>query len=126
MGTSWRASCPHWPSVRGNSWPMITLFSSQGGFCATATPCWALRPLGLEASERGWWAHSTRAPAQAARLLSPRGRGRSPACAGCTAQASRPLTLLQARGQLVPSLVAYHVCRGDDSGKTGSDGRSLG
>src|SRR6266568_62362 len=36
MGTSSRASCPRWPSLRGNSWPMITLFSSQGDFCATA------------------------------------------------------------------------------------------
>src|SRR3989442_9290304 len=40
MGTSWLASCPHWPSLRGNSWPMITLFSSQGGFCATANKQW--------------------------------------------------------------------------------------
>src|SRR6266571_9560941 len=37
MGTSSRASCPRWPSLRGNSWPMITLFSSQGDFCATAS-----------------------------------------------------------------------------------------
>ena len=36
MGTSGRASGPRWPSVRADSWPMITLFLSQGDFCATA------------------------------------------------------------------------------------------
>src|SRR5215471_19313924 len=36
MGTSWRASCLRWPSWMGDSWPMITLFLSQGDFCATA------------------------------------------------------------------------------------------
>src|SRR5207245_4542717 len=36
MGTSWRASGPRWPSLRGDIWPMITLFLSQGDFCATA------------------------------------------------------------------------------------------
>src|SRR5215475_11316724 len=36
MGASWQASCSRWLSLRGNSWPMITLFSSQGRFCATA------------------------------------------------------------------------------------------
>src|SRR5262245_35763468 len=36
MGTSWRASCPRWPSLRIDSLPMITLFPSQGDFCATA------------------------------------------------------------------------------------------
>src|SRR4029453_18964255 len=36
MGASSLASCPRWPSLRGNSWPMITLFPSQGYFCATA------------------------------------------------------------------------------------------
>src|SRR5712691_5813036 len=34
------ASCPRWLSLRGYSWPMITLFSLQGDFCATAlTAC---------------------------------------------------------------------------------------
>src|SRR6516162_9217734 len=37
MGTSSRASSPRWLSLRGNSLPMITLISSQGDFCATAT-----------------------------------------------------------------------------------------
>src|SRR5262245_18593114 len=36
MGTSSRASCPRWLSLRGDSLPMITLISSQGDFCATA------------------------------------------------------------------------------------------
>src|SRR5436309_8689982 len=36
MGTSWQASGPRWPSLRGDSWPMIILFPSQGDFCATA------------------------------------------------------------------------------------------
>src|SRR5439155_21656910 len=36
MGTSWRASCPRWPSLRTGSLPMITLFNSQGDLCATA------------------------------------------------------------------------------------------
>src|SRR5437660_33880 len=36
MGTSWRASCPRWLSLRGDSLPMITLLPSQGDFCATA------------------------------------------------------------------------------------------
>src|SRR5882672_1182848 len=36
MGTSWRASGPRWPSLRIDSLPMITLFPSQGDFCATA------------------------------------------------------------------------------------------
>src|SRR5262249_37521 len=36
MGTSWRASCSRWPSLRADSLPMITLFHSQGDFCATA------------------------------------------------------------------------------------------
>src|SRR5215510_9206813 len=36
MGTSSRASCPRWLSVRGGSLPMITLSPSQGDFCATA------------------------------------------------------------------------------------------
>src|SRR5467141_2895422 len=36
MGASSLASCPRWPSLRGYSWPMITLFSLQGDFCATA------------------------------------------------------------------------------------------
>src|SRR3989442_6321849 len=43
MGTSWRASCPRWPSLRRNSWPMITLFPSQGDFCATATEACSFR-----------------------------------------------------------------------------------
>src|SRR5947208_12123629 len=47
MGTSSRASCPRWPSLRGNSWPMITLFSSQGDFCATA------RKVSMEAYVKG-------------------------------------------------------------------------
>src|SRR4029453_11929017 len=38
MGTSWPASYPHWHGVREVSWPMITLFHSQGGFKATAVP----------------------------------------------------------------------------------------
>src|SRR5258708_31612081 len=38
MGASSLASCPRWPSLRGYSWPMITLFSLQGDFCATAIP----------------------------------------------------------------------------------------
>src|SRR6266446_10531642 len=37
MGASSLASCPRWPSLRGYSWPMITLFSLQGDFCATAS-----------------------------------------------------------------------------------------
>src|SRR4030095_6693782 len=36
MGTSWRASGPRWPSLRGDVLPMRTLFPSQGDFCATA------------------------------------------------------------------------------------------
>src|SRR5215831_14607687 len=36
MGTSWQASGPRWPSLRTDSLPMITLFHSQGDFCATA------------------------------------------------------------------------------------------
>src|SRR5262245_51837618 len=36
MGTSSRASCPRWLSLRGDSLLMITLISSQGDFCATA------------------------------------------------------------------------------------------
>src|SRR5262245_18063985 len=36
MGASPLASDPRWPSLRGNSWPMITLFPSQGYFCVTA------------------------------------------------------------------------------------------
>src|SRR4029450_1942049 len=36
MGTSWRASCPRWASLIGDSWPTIPLFPSQGDFCATA------------------------------------------------------------------------------------------
>src|SRR6266508_2137162 len=36
MGTSWRASGPRWPSLREDVLPMITLFPSQGDFCATA------------------------------------------------------------------------------------------
>src|SRR5215831_1782320 len=36
MGASWRASCSRWLSLRGNPWPMITPFFSQGRFCATA------------------------------------------------------------------------------------------
>src|SRR5215470_16990014 len=36
MGISWLASCPRWPSLRGTVLPMITLFPSQGDFCATA------------------------------------------------------------------------------------------
>src|SRR4029453_13543673 len=31
-----RASCVRWPSWMGDSWPMITLFLSQGDFCTTA------------------------------------------------------------------------------------------
>src|SRR2546425_792335 len=37
MGASWRASGPRWPSLRGDILPMITLFPSQGDFCATAS-----------------------------------------------------------------------------------------
>src|SRR6516162_1242671 len=37
MGTSSRASSPRWLSLRGNSLLMITLISSQGDFCATAS-----------------------------------------------------------------------------------------
>src|SRR5947209_1387977 len=36
MGTSSRASCSRSLSLRGDSLPMITLFLSQGDFCATA------------------------------------------------------------------------------------------
>src|SRR5438105_6967403 len=36
MGTSWPASCPRWYGLREDSWPMITLFPSQGDFYATA------------------------------------------------------------------------------------------
>src|SRR4029450_4164006 len=38
MGTSSRASGPRWLNMRGDSLPMITLISSQGDFCATASP----------------------------------------------------------------------------------------
>src|SRR5713101_1313877 len=41
MGTSWRASCPRWLCLRRDSLPMITLFLSQGDFCATAVPLFA-------------------------------------------------------------------------------------
>src|SRR5712691_7716562 len=37
MGTSSRASCPRWLSLRGDSLPMITLIPSQGDFCAIAS-----------------------------------------------------------------------------------------
>src|SRR5260370_29541016 len=37
MGASLRASCSRWLSLRGDSLPMITLFLSQGDFCATAS-----------------------------------------------------------------------------------------
>src|SRR5262249_27599815 len=37
MGTSWPTSCPRWFGVREDSSPMITLFLSQGDFCATAS-----------------------------------------------------------------------------------------
>src|SRR4029434_8945187 len=40
MGASWRASGPRWPSLRGGVLPMITLFPSQGDFCATASNQW--------------------------------------------------------------------------------------
>src|SRR6266446_9538481 len=36
MGASWLASGLRWPSLRGDVVPMITLFPSQGYFCATA------------------------------------------------------------------------------------------
>src|SRR5713226_7351238 len=36
MGTSWPTSCPRWYGLREDSLPMITLFLSQGDFCATA------------------------------------------------------------------------------------------
>src|SRR6266446_5576998 len=36
MGISWPASCPRWYGLREDSLPMITLFPSQGDFCATA------------------------------------------------------------------------------------------
>src|SRR5215467_2308782 len=35
LGTSWRASCLHWPSWMGDASPMRTLFLSQDDFCAT-------------------------------------------------------------------------------------------
>src|SRR5438132_5815778 len=41
MGTSWPASCPHWHGLREVSWPMITLFHSQGDFYATAARPWS-------------------------------------------------------------------------------------
>src|SRR4029434_1503167 len=48
MGTSSRASCPRWLSLRGDSLPMITLISSQGDFCATAAdPCLLRQHLDL-------------------------------------------------------------------------------
>src|SRR6267143_1751653 len=36
MGASWPTSCPRWYGLREDSLPMITLFPSQGDFCATA------------------------------------------------------------------------------------------
>src|SRR6266487_6916433 len=36
MGASWLASGLRWPSLRVDVVPMITLFPSQGYFCATA------------------------------------------------------------------------------------------
>src|SRR4030095_2240174 len=53
MGTSSRASCPRWLSLRGDSLPMITLISSQGDFCATALghrKTWYHR----QAERQGW------------------------------------------------------------------------
>src|SRR6266404_4799666 len=37
MGASWPTSCPRWYGLREDSLPMITLFPSQGDFCATAS-----------------------------------------------------------------------------------------
>ena len=47
MGTSWRASDPRWPSLRADSLPMITLFPSQGDFCATAFIGVGARPVAI-------------------------------------------------------------------------------
>src|ERR1043165_9317812 len=52
MGTSWRASCLRWPSWMGDSWPMITLFLSQGDFCATAEG--EIRTASFENSEHAY------------------------------------------------------------------------
>src|SRR5712691_11369946 len=46
MGASWRASGPRWPSLTGDILPMITLFLSQGDFCATAFPSICISDVG--------------------------------------------------------------------------------
>src|SRR5438132_7217318 len=54
MGTSWPASCPHWHGLREVSWPMITLFHSQGDFYATAdkrNPYFVLSAIGIPAQD---------------------------------------------------------------------------
>src|SRR5215472_2754145 len=53
MGISWLASCPRWPSLRGTVLPMITLFPSQGDFCATAS-----HALNTAIREYGWIDHN--------------------------------------------------------------------
>src|SRR6266700_6209218 len=53
MGTSWQASCPRRPSLREDSWPMITLFPSQGDFCATARFLFVDSPAEFENEDSG-------------------------------------------------------------------------
>src|SRR6267143_4810710 len=53
MGASSLASCPRWPSLRGYSWPMITLFSLQGDFCATAMHPMRFHPTAQEVRSDG-------------------------------------------------------------------------
>src|SRR6266566_3519276 len=53
MGTSWRASCPRWLCLRRDSLPMITLFLSQGDFCATAKKGKQQIVIGLLCDEDG-------------------------------------------------------------------------
>src|SRR5262249_22251383 len=66
-GTSWRASGPRWPSFRGDGWPMITLFPSQGDFYATAL--FTTTAMSLCAERVAAWRNSSRklvnAPASA-------------------------------------------------------------
>src|SRR6266481_3316894 len=51
MGASWPTSCPRWYGLREDSLPMITLFPSQGDFCATAVK--QMRDHGLAPSKTG-------------------------------------------------------------------------
>src|SRR5712692_8754242 len=82
------------------------------------TPCWALKSLGLEASEMALYAQDDGVPDPAASLTPTRCFGMPPVCAGLTAQPSQPLKLLQSRVQSVPSPDACHFCSDDGYGKT--------